>query len=54
MVNGKAIIPNMGHPSREGEQVAVAEHLSSSAEIINMQKALNSMVAMLYSSMTVT
>ena len=38
MVNGKAIIPNMGHPSREGEQVAVAEHLSSSAEIINMPK----------------
>ena len=38
MVDGKAIIPNMGHPSREGEQVAVAEHLSSSAEIINMPK----------------
>ena len=36
MVDGKAIIPNMGHPSREGEQVAVAEHLSSSAEIVNM------------------
>ena len=36
MVDGKAIIPNMGHHSREGEQVAVAEHLSSSAEIINM------------------
>ncbi len=28
--------PNMGHHSREGEQVAVAEHLSSSAEIIKM------------------
>lgn len=38
MVDGKAIIPNMGHPSREGEQVAVAEHLSLSAEIINMPK----------------
>ena len=36
MVDGKAIIPNMGHHSREGEQVAVAEHLSSSAEIIKM------------------
>ena len=36
MVDGKAIIPNMGHRSREGEQVAVAEHLSSSAEIIKM------------------
>ena len=36
MVDGKAIIPNMGHPSREGEQGAVAEHLSSSAEIVNM------------------
>ncbi len=38
MVNGKAIIPNMGHPSREGEQQAVMDHMSNFAEIIRMPK----------------
>ena len=36
MIDGTALIPNMGAPSREGEQVAVAEHLSEDAEIIGM------------------
>jgi len=36
MINGTALIPNMGHPSREGEQKAVAEHLSADADIIRM------------------
>ncbi|MBC65030.1 MAG: hypothetical protein CMB15_05335 [Euryarchaeota archaeon] len=38
MVDGKAIIPNMGHPSREGEQQAVMDHMSNFAEIIQMPK----------------
>ena len=38
MVDGKAIIPNMGHPSREGEQQAVMDHMSDFAEIIRMPK----------------
>ena len=36
MIDGTALIPNMGAPSREGEQAAVAEHLSEDAEIIGM------------------
>jgi dimethylargininase len=38
MVHGKAIIPNMGHPSREGEQQAVIDHMSNFSEIIRMPK----------------
>jgi dimethylargininase len=38
MIDGKAIIPNMGHPSREGEQKAVLEHMREFAEIIQMPK----------------
>ncbi len=38
MVDGVAIIPNMGHPSREGEQSAVADCLSERFEIVNMPK----------------
>ncbi len=38
MVDSKAIIPNMGHPSREGEQQAVIDHMSDFTEIIRMPK----------------
>jgi len=38
MIDGKAIIPNMGHPSREGEQKEVIEHIREFAEIIQMPK----------------
>ena len=38
MVDTKAIIPNMGHPSREGEQQAVIDHMSNFTEIIRMPK----------------
>ena len=38
MVDGKAIIPNMGHPSREGEQQAVMDHMSNFTEIIRMPR----------------
>mgnify|MGYP003323941836 FL=1 len=38
MVDSKAIIPNMGHPSREGEQQAVIDHMSNFTEIIRMPK----------------
>jgi len=37
-VGGTAVIPNMGHPSREGEQEAVVEHLSGLYEIDRMPK----------------
>lgn len=36
MVDGKVVIPNLGHPSREGEQADVAEHLGADAEVIRM------------------
>lgn len=36
MINGKVIIPNMGHPSREGEQEDVATHLGTNAEVVRM------------------
>ena len=36
MIDGKVIVPNMGHPSREGEQVDVANHLAQTAEIVQM------------------
>ena len=36
MVQNKAIIPNMGHPTREGEQQAVMEHMSNFTEIVRM------------------
>ena len=36
MIDGKVIVPNMGHPSREGEQVDVANHLGQTAEIVQM------------------
>ena len=35
-VNGKAIIPKMGHDSREGEQSAVIDYLGRSADIVHM------------------
>ena len=38
MMDGKALIPNVGHPSREGEQKAVLEHMSEFSEIIKMPK----------------
>ena len=38
IVGGTAVIPNMGHPSREGEQEAVVEHLSGRYEIDRMPK----------------
>tara|TARA_X000000368_G_scaffold412316_1_gene398515 strand:+ start:971 stop:1768 length:798 start_codon:yes stop_codon:yes gene_type:complete len=38
MVDGKAIIPNMGHPTREGEQQAVMDHMSNFTEIVRMPK----------------
>jgi len=41
MIDGKAIIPNMGHPSREGEQIAVLEHMENFAEIIQMPNGAN-------------
>jgi len=40
IVGDAAIIPNMGHPSREGEQEAVVEHLAHSYEIARMPKGL--------------
>ena len=36
MIDEKAIISNMGHPSRIGEEVAVLEYLSDDYEIIRM------------------
>ena len=38
IVGDVAVIPNMGHPSREGEQEAVVEHLSDRYEIDRMPK----------------
>jgi len=38
MVDGKALISNLGAPSRVGEEVAVAEFLGKSAEIVHMPK----------------
>ena len=38
IVGDTAVIPNMGHPSREGEQEAVVEHLSGRYEIDRMPK----------------
>jgi len=38
MIDGKALISNLGAPSRVGEEVAVAEYLGKSAEIIRMPK----------------
>ena len=36
IVGDMAVIPNMGHPTREGEQEAVVEHLSERYEISRM------------------
>ncbi len=36
VVNGAAVIPHMGHPSREGEQVAVRELLAAHLDIYDM------------------
>ena len=36
IVGDLAVIPNMGHPTREGEQEAVIEHLSGLYEISRM------------------
>jgi len=36
IICGKAVIPNLGHPSREGEQVSIAEYLSESFDVIRM------------------
>jgi dimethylargininase len=38
MVDDKAVISNMGHDSRKGEEVAIKEYLSNDFEIINMPK----------------
>ena len=38
IVGDLAVIPNMGHPTREGEQEAVVEHLSGQYEISGMPK----------------
>ena len=38
IVGDLAVIPNMGHPTREGEQEAVVEHLSGQYEISRMPK----------------
>jgi len=38
MIDGKALISNLGAPSRVGEEEAVAEYLGKSAEIIRMPK----------------
>jgi dimethylargininase len=38
MIDEKVVISNMGHPSREGEEIAVLEHLSDDYEIIRMPK----------------
>jgi len=38
MIDGKALISNLGAPSRVGEEVAVAEYLGKSSEIIRMPK----------------
>ena len=40
IVGDTAVIPNMGHPSREGEQEAVVEHLSERYEIVRMPRGL--------------
>jgi|TARA_B100000287_G_scaffold351478_1_gene340624 dimethylargininase len=36
MIDGKAIVTNLGHPSRRGEQDSVAEFLSDDFEIVRM------------------
>lgn len=36
MIDEKAVISNMGHPSRSGEEVAVLEYLSDDYEIVRM------------------
>ena len=41
IVGDLAVIPNMGHPTREGEQEAVIEHLSNRYEISRMPKGTN-------------
>ena len=40
IVGDTAVIPNMGHASREGEQEAVVEHLSERYEIVRMPKGM--------------
>ena len=37
MIDEKAVISNMGHPSREGEELAVKDYLSKDYDIIKMQ-----------------
>ena len=51
MVDGKALISNLGAPSRVGEEVAVAEYLGKSAEIVHMPKGATLDGAMWYSTM---
>ena len=41
IVGDIAVIPNMGHPSREGEQAAVVEHLSGRYDIDRMPKGMS-------------
>jgi len=36
MIDEKAVISNMGHPSRVGEEIAIKEYLSNDYEIIKM------------------
>ena len=38
IVDDKAVIPNLGHPSRDGEQDSIAEFLSDDFEIARMPK----------------
>ncbi len=38
MIDEKAVISNMGHPSREGEELAVKDYLSKDYDIIKMPK----------------
>ena len=40
IVGEAAVIPNMGHPTREGEQEAVVEHLSGKYDIVRMPKGV--------------
>ena len=38
IIDDKAVIPNLGHPSRDGEQESIAEYLDDSFEIARMPK----------------
>ena len=38
IIDDKAVIPNLGHPSRDGEQDSIADFLSEDFEIVRMPK----------------